>query len=611
MFLKRKSLFLASVTIFTSIAIYNISNSDVTFAASASISTSGTVSIDVSASGNSANLGTDTLTVSTTCSTGYTVSIASSIADASLYKDGDATSASKISPSAGTLSSPASILGSNLGTWGYSTTATSVNDNFIGLTDTPTIIKNSSAPSASGGDQFPVYFGVSVTPELEAGSYTMAKDTNNNPGTIVYQLTVPISCQQYTVEFNGNGGMTTNSETTYTQTVPEDIATNLTANAFARTNYTFAGWTTNADGTGTSYTDEAEVTNLTGTEQTIVLYAKWDMSIAQSYAEAGKQKVTVGSNSYYKMQDMDSTICDRVTVLDEPGQTELIDIRDNEIYWATKLQDGHCWMTQNLDLNLSTSTALTNANTDLNTVTSWTPARSTINAVTNASTAGSITGWVNDASTPYSVDTGDYYWKSSPFYDSTLCSQTVGSTTYQNCNYVTKSTNDWKTYFSTTPYASNGTHGHVGNYYNFSAAVASNNTSSYTTSTFANPANNPPNSICPKGWRLPTITSQAPDYTQAGSKDEFSRLAYLYGNYTGNTSISSEGIEKAPLYYPRSGHVYGSVLYGAGYSGYGWSSTVSTSTGAYLLGFNSGVVYPQYVYTNHRVYGFPVRCLAR
>ena len=269
-------------------------------------------------------------------------------------------------------------------------------------------------------------------------------------------------------------------------------------------------------------------------------------------------------------------------------------------------------MTQNLDLNLSTSVTLTNANTDLNTVTSWTPIRSTINAVTNASTSGSITGWNNDASTPYSVDTGNYYWKNTPFYDSAICNQTVGGVTYQGCNYLVKTNNaGWNTYFSTTPYASNGTHGHVGNYYNFSAAVASNNASSYTASTFDNPANNPPNSICPKGWRLPTITSATPDYTQAGSKDEFSRLAYLYDNYTGNTSISSEGIEKAPLYYPRSGYVRSSILYDAGSSGYGWSSTVSTSIDAYYLGFHSGVVYPQHVYTNYRLGGFPVRCLAR
>ncbi|MBR2543321.1 hypothetical protein IKF03_01855, partial [Candidatus Saccharibacteria bacterium] len=334
------------------------------------------------------------------------------------------------------------------------------------------------------------------------------------------------------------------------------------------------------------------------------------ITLSDAYEKTGKTKVTVGSSSYYKLQDMTPEICNMTEVLDEPGQTELLDIRDNKVYWVTKLQDGHCWMTQNLDLNLSTSTALTNQDTDLNTVASWTPMRSTINAVTNASTAGSITGWVNDFNTPYSVDTGDYYWKSTPFYNSVLCSQSVGNTTYQNCNYVTKQT-DWSTYFSTTPYASNGTHGRIGNYYNWSVAVASNDTSSYTASTLANIANNPPNSICPKGWRLPTITSAAPDYTQAGSKDEFSRLAYLYANYTGNVSISSEGLEEAPLYYPRSGYIYASVLYGAGVSDYGWSSTVGNNTVAYNLGFDSGIVIPQNTGNNYRAHGFQIRCLAR
>ena len=235
--------------------------------------------------------------------------------------------------------------------------------------------------------------------------------------------------------------------------------------------------------------------------------------------------------------------------------------------------------------------------------------RSTINAVTDANTAGSIQGYTNDYSTPYSVDTGDYYWNNATFYPSSNCSYVVGGVQYQGCNYVTKADANWKNYFSTTPYQSNDTHGHVGNYYNWSAAVASNDTSSYTTSTMDNIANNPQNSICPKGWRLPTITSASPDYTQANSRDEFSRLAYLYDNYTGNTSISSEGLEKAPLYMPRPGSVNAGVLHHAGYNEHYWSSTVSSGTLARSLGFGSGVVYPQNEL--NRFYGFSLRCLAR
>ena len=54
----------------------------------------------------------------------------------------------------------------------------------------------------------------------------------------------------------------------------QDIEINsfkLNKNPFVRSNYTFKGWNTKADGTGESYTDEQEV-NLTGD---IILYAQW------------------------------------------------------------------------------------------------------------------------------------------------------------------------------------------------------------------------------------------------------------------------------------------------------------------------------------------------
>ena len=144
---------------------------DTAFAATASISTTGTVSIDVSNSGNSANIGTDTLTVNTTCASGYTVSISSSQADTKLYKDGDATSTNYISPVSGT----ASILGENLGTWGYSLSS-EINGNFIGLTNANAILTTKSTASAGSGDQIPVYYGVSVTPGIPTGTYTMSNN---------------------------------------------------------------------------------------------------------------------------------------------------------------------------------------------------------------------------------------------------------------------------------------------------------------------------------------------------------------------------------------------------------------------------------------------------
>ncbi len=77
----------------------------------------------------------------------------------------------------------------------------------------------------------------------------------------------------YYVKFDGNGST---SGSMSNQTFKYGTAQNLTANAFIRTGYTFAGWTTNDDGSGTSYADKASVNNLSTTNGAIVnLYAKW------------------------------------------------------------------------------------------------------------------------------------------------------------------------------------------------------------------------------------------------------------------------------------------------------------------------------------------------
>ena len=78
----------------------------------------------------------------------------------------------------------------------------------------------------------------------------------------------------YTIVFDGNEAT---SGTTASMSVKYDEAQNLTANGFARTGYTFDGWSTQADGEGTSYADEQEVKNLAADDgATITLYAKWN-----------------------------------------------------------------------------------------------------------------------------------------------------------------------------------------------------------------------------------------------------------------------------------------------------------------------------------------------
>lgn len=73
----------------------------------------------------------------------------------------------------------------------------------------------------------------------------------------------------FSVSFNANGGDGT--ITSITDIVCGGTAT-LTENTFTRTNYTFVGWNTQADGNGTAYADKASITNI---KTDITLYAQW------------------------------------------------------------------------------------------------------------------------------------------------------------------------------------------------------------------------------------------------------------------------------------------------------------------------------------------------
>lgn len=58
-------------------------------------------------------------------------------------------------------------------------------------------------------------------------------------------------------------------------------------------------------------------------------------------------------------------------------RTTLKDIRDGKDYIVTKLADGNCWMSQDLDFQLVAGEALSEETTDLNSKSSWTPTHST------------------------------------------------------------------------------------------------------------------------------------------------------------------------------------------------------------------------------------------
>ena len=291
---------------------------------------------------------------------------------------------------------------------------------------------------------------------------------------------------------------------------------------------------------------------------------------------------------YYAMQDMNNPICSTVEVLGDNGAAQLVDMRDGKLYWAAKLKDEHCWMTQNLDLDIVVgSTNLNSNNTDLSTnesvytntntiytlkgtgdtygytyengVATWIPERTTI--VYNQLNS---TNWQNSNTDPYSYDYLDN--NGNPVYPDNNVTQAIA-----------------------------GNHGLAGNYYNWTASLASNDSTNAT--------GNPTNSICPKGWRLPNITNQ-----------EFGNLLVQYNIISTNTSTSYienvssvDSMGAAPLYFVRGGFVNSGSLNGA-YGGY-WSSTSTDSSKAYRLLYSYSTIRPRD--NDNKGIGWFIRCLVR
>lgn len=332
-----------------------------------------------------------------------------------------------------------------------------------------------------------------------------------------------------------------------------------------------------------------------------------------SFEEAFDFADATKHNGYYKMQDMTSTICGYVATPSSKSAAntetaQLIDVRDNKVYWVAKLLDGKCWMTQNLDLDLSTAVTLTNDTTDLNTVANWTPERNTINSTNYESiaTCSSLEddntgcwsqtnrdfapGWANDGDRPYSDDPGYRY----------MAPTIVNSTNenwWDNGDKFYNSLEECQ-----AKYAECSEHNMIGNYYNFAAATATNSVAETIGHEITDNDTDAsmPNSICPKGWSLPHLTSET---------NTFADFMDAYGlrknwNYAGlNTA------RLAPLHLVRPGQIDDKIITNAGVYGTLRSSDISSATGGYVLGMDGANNFV--ARDEQRYYGFLVRCVAK
>ena len=260
------------------------------------------------------------------------------------------------------------------------------------------------------------------------------------------------------------------------------------------------------------------------------------------------------------MQDMtQSTLA---TLMPNVGDdVTLTDARDGKDYTVAHLADGNYWMTQNLDHDIKTDGSVTYDSTTTDILSAWTP--STATYATNDDT------WNGSYTAPESYDPGDLCWNGEPDDNTTeSCSQS-------------------------------GNHFHLGNYYNWTAAVAMNNSSAYTMD-----GTDVDQSICPAGWTLPKDGAT----TGTGS---FQYLVTQYGwEDSSYMMVGDYMMWDSPLYFPLSGSDLGGSVDGVGYGGYYWSSVAYDSNFAYYPYFYSdGGVFPGDYY--NRDIGHSVRCVAR
>ena len=301
------------------------------------------------------------------------------------------------------------------------------------------------------------------------------------------------------------------------------------------------------------------------------------------------------------MQEMTNEYCKNtrgtdgsatVTPGNEPSK-QLIDIRDGKKYWVSKLADQNCWMTQNLDLDITQTMindgSLNSSNTDLGAGQVWGKdglADSGGNLISNYAAVPTEKGI--PISDPTMLDPAG--WAATKSWDlgqyilldpqnTNGCSGVSAAAGVASCNRV-QLVNENTNYDS---------HYLIGNRYQYNTATAG--TAGEAIDIEA------PNSICAKGWKLPSSKSTTRSFTN------------LINSYTQDYLEHNP----TPFYFVGAGNIntYSGYLDGIGSYGNYWSSTVGSDKqyAEYLLttGTVTGVVYND----GRRYFGISIRCEAR
>lgn len=146
-------------------------------------------------------------------------------------------------------------------------------------------VNDSSMASVSNGKITPKKKGtVKVTFKTSDGACKLTKSYTTN------------SYAPYTIVYDGNGASSTES---YTQSLPYETSTALTANKFKKTGYTFIGWSTSKTGE-VKYTDKQKVKKVAAAGGKKTLYAVWKANTytVKFNANGGSGKMNAQSFTY-------------------------------------------------------------------------------------------------------------------------------------------------------------------------------------------------------------------------------------------------------------------------------------------------------------------------
>lgn len=381
----------------------------------------------------------------------------------------------------------------------------------------------------------------------------------------VPSLTLAANQQNLTITIPEGGGMTTTSTTVTTSTAnatgyaltaallqgEAGISVGLRGGDVATTASLMVGGTP-LQLVGTTEANAGDTAETTAIELTFTIdgtVTPGTKALKLVYTATDNEPASVTAPNL--MQAMTQDYCqNHMTIYDGTNEEAILTLNDprgdGQDYQVAKLADNKCWMLDNLKLGSTTGTlTLTSADTDI----------------------------ASDFILPQVVTTGTADYDNPGAYGPVPGDTGSGATNY-------------------------------GYLYNWSAATAGESRTSHNET-----AGDAPYSICPAGWRLPTISW---DENWEVASGDFPDLDRAFGG-SGNGSWSGEpNIAKWQHDGPFKGVFAGSWwegFNGQGGWGYLWSSSASPgwSDYAFVAGFYADGVYPGY--DDGRGVGFGVRCL--